>query len=208
MSTQIPQIQHQDLAQSRLAVQFRESTNLIGYIRALIEEGEDLEQVFQDILCLRNLDVAENAQLDTLGEIIGRARTFEETVANPFFGFDGSIAGESFGTIGDSNVGSEFRSISSVEFESQILDDDSYRVLLRGKILTNKTNTSINDIIDIALIGINATGVVISEGDATFTLTYTSALTDTEKLILTRTDYMTKPAGVSVFFADTSGPFA
>ena len=208
MSVQVPQIQHQDVAIERLAVQFRESPNLIGYIRALLQEGEDLEQVFQDILCSRSLDAAEGAQLDVIGEIVGRDRTFEETVANPFFGFDGVIGAGEFGTIGNAGQGEIFRSASDIEFQTQILDDDSYRVLLKAKILKNKTKTSINDIIEIALIGINATGVTISEGDARFTVTYNSAITDTEKLILTRTDYMAKPAAVSVSFADINGPFA
>lgn len=208
MSCGIDQIQHQDRAISRLAVQFRESPNLIGYIRALLQENEDLEQVFQDILCKRSLDTAENAQLDVIGEIIGRDRTFEETVVNPFFGFEFSIGAGTFGTIGDAGTGEVFRSIGDDEYGTQILDDDTYRILLRAKILKNKTNCSIEDIINIALIGITADGVEVTESDFRFTVTYTSPITDTEKLILTRTDYMAKPIGTSVSFADSNGPFA
>lgn len=208
MSDQIPQIQHQDKAIDRLAVQFRESPNLIGYIRALLQENEDLEQVFQDILCERSINTAVGAQLDIIGEIVGRNRTFESVVANPFFGFNGAIGSGTFGTSGDAGTGEVFRSLSDEEYINQILDDDSYRTILRAKILKNKTNCSIEDIIEVALTGIDATGVIVTEGDARFKLEYTSPLTDTEKLILVNTDYMAKPAGVSVSYADSDGPFA
>lgn len=45
-------INHRDLAESRLATQFKESPNLIAYIRALIRENDELESVFQDLLMI------------------------------------------------------------------------------------------------------------------------------------------------------------
>ena len=208
MSIQIPQIQHQDNAISRLAVQFKESTNLIGYVRALLEEGEGLEQVFQDILCERSLDTAVGSQLDIIGEIVGRDRTFEKTIAPPYFGFDTAIGAGTFGTSGNGATGETFLSSGDTEFTSEVLDDDRYRTIIIAKILANKTNTTIEDIIEIALIGIVATGVEITESGTSFKVSYSSPLTDSEKLILTRTDYMVKPAGVAVSFADSNGPFA
>ena len=41
-------IDHNSLAISRLATQFKESTNLINYIRALLVEANNLEEVFCD----------------------------------------------------------------------------------------------------------------------------------------------------------------
>lgn len=208
MSTQIPQIDHQDLAISRLIVQFRESENLVGYIRALLQEGNDLEQVFQDILTKRSLDTAEGAQLDIIGEIVGRPRTSEDSIAIPFFGFQYAIGSDTFSSAGTPSAGSVFLSTGTDEYINQVLNDSAYRTLIKAKILQNKTKTTINDTIEIVLQGINASGVQITEGDKKFTVNLTSAITDTEKLLLVKTDYISKPAGVSVNFTDADGPFA
>jgi hypothetical protein len=201
------QIQHQDKAQGRLAVQFRDANLLIGYIRALLQENEDLEQVFQDILSSRTLDTATGEQLEIIGEIVGVERGFSESLTGLFFGFATAIGAGTFGTEGDSNVGENFRSVSDSTTSLQVNDDEKYRRLIRSKILKNKTNCNINDIIEIALIGVVASGVTITETDKEFTVTYNSFISDEEKLLLTKTDYMVRPAGVRVLFADAGGPF-
>ena len=208
MSTYPEQIDHNVTAMVRLAIQFKEAPKMRGYILALLQENQDLEQVFQDILRNRALSTAVGAQLDVIGEIVGQDRTREEVIANPFFGLKGAIGAETFGTIGDANVGGVFRSISDVEYESELLDDDAYRTFIRSKILRNKTTCTINEIIEIALSGIVADGVIVTEpATRKFKLTFTSPLTDREKLILTRTPYMAKPVCSMVSYADSNGPF-
>ncbi len=67
-------IDHESLAVSRLATQFRESTNLINYIKALLTEADTLEQVIRDIIDKRWIDTAEGVQLDILGTIVQQSR--------------------------------------------------------------------------------------------------------------------------------------
>lgn len=204
----VDQINHANLAESRLATQFREATNLINYIRSLVREDDDLEQVFQDLLNERYIDTAIGAQLDVLGIIVGQERGFKQTVSETFFGFKGAIGGDTFGTIGDSGVGSNFRSISSIEFADVIFDDDTYRLFIRAKIDKNKSRGTIEETINIALQGItSSTTVVVTEGLAEFTLTFGGSLSDEDKLLLARTNYIPNPAGVSFAVADADGPF-
>lgn len=68
------QIDHEELAISRLATQFRESTNLINYIKALLTEADTLEQVLMDVIDKRWIDTAEGIQLDILGTIVAQSR--------------------------------------------------------------------------------------------------------------------------------------
>ena len=70
----ITQIDHKVLGQSRLATQFRESTNLINCILNLLIEANNLEQVLLDISTDRYLDSAIGVQLDILGIIVGQSR--------------------------------------------------------------------------------------------------------------------------------------
>ena len=80
-------IDHRALAESRLANQFKESPNLIAYIKALLRENDELETVFQDLLNDRYIDTAVGVNLDIVGEIVGQARDFTQTVNGLFFGF-------------------------------------------------------------------------------------------------------------------------
>lgn len=204
----VDQINHGDLAESRLATEFREATNLINYIRSLIKENDNLEQVFQDLLNDRFIDTAEGVQLDILGVIIGQDRDFKIEVVETFFGFRGAIGGDTFGTSGDSNQGSNFRSISDVEFDSVTTDDETYRILIRAKVAKNISRSTINETIDIVLQGItSATTVVVSENMAEFRLQFPGTLSDNDKLLLARTPYVPRPAGVSLILADDDGSF-
>lgn len=67
-------INHETLAISRLATQFRESTNFINYIKALLTEADTLEQVIRDVIDKRWIDTAEGVQLDILGTIVQQSR--------------------------------------------------------------------------------------------------------------------------------------
>lgn len=204
----VDQIDHKTLAQSRLATQFREATNLINYIKSLLSESNDLEQVFQDLLEKRFIDTAEGVQLDVLGVIVGQPRDFKVEVVDIFFGFRASIGGDTFGTIGDAGQGSNFRSVSDIEFAEVTTDDTTYRILIRAKIAKNISRSTINETIDIVLQGItSATTVVVSESMAEFRLQFPGTLSDNDKLLLARTNYVPRPAGVSVVLADDDGSF-
>lgn len=72
--TVVTPIDHLELAESRIATQFRESENFINYIGALLVEADTLEEVFFEILTERFLDTAIGVQLDIIGVIVGQDR--------------------------------------------------------------------------------------------------------------------------------------
>ena len=79
----ITQIDHDALGLSRLATQFRESTNLKNYILNLLVEANTLEQLFLDIINTRTIDSATDATLDFIGDLVGQSRNIIPTNGSP-----------------------------------------------------------------------------------------------------------------------------
>ncbi len=204
-------INHRDLAESRLAVQFKESPNLINYIRLLLRENDDLETVFQELFSERTLDTAVGVNLDVIGEIVGQERGFSQSVSQTFFGFAGAIGADTFGSSGAGNsaTGSVFKSVSDIEFVDVTFDDDTYRIFIRSKISKNITRVTIDEVIDVVLQGVtSSSAVTVSETQASFKLTFAGTLSDDDKLLLARTTFTPRPAGVNATYADDDGVFS
>lgn len=70
----VKKIDHKQLAISRLASQFKESPQLISYIKCLLIEANTLESVFSDLITKRWIDTATGQNLDVLGTIVGQKR--------------------------------------------------------------------------------------------------------------------------------------
>jgi len=202
------QIDHSELALSRLATQYKDSVNLAGYISALLYEANELELTLQELLTERWIETAVGFQLDVLGDIVGQLRTIEEVIANPYFGYVGAIGAREFDTIDSNPDSANFRSISDIEFQSEILDDDTYRLFIRAKIEKNETKTSIDETIEILSFIVPDFVIEITEQDTSFKAGFLGNLTDRQKLILARTDYTPKPIGVSALYYDNEGIFA
>jgi len=61
-------------AQKRLVHQFKDKPKIDGKIKSYVDQIQDLEEVFYDMLTLRNIDTAQGAQLDGMGSIVGEPR--------------------------------------------------------------------------------------------------------------------------------------
>lgn len=203
-------INHKELAISRLATQFRESTNLISYIRALLIEADTLEQVFCDLLEKRWIDTAEGIQLDILGAIVGQTREFIDAEIFDYFGFDDNIQAQSFGSIEDASIGGRFRFISEVTTGIRQLSDDEYRLFIRARISRNTTSSTPEDIIAQIRYIFNSPLVLLVDGDTFYEVSIGRKLSLNEKSILSDTDIIPKTAGVGVGYVtefDTSDFF-
>lgn len=200
-------VNHRDLAQSRLATQFREATNLINYIRSLLREADNLETVFQDLMNDRSLDTAEGAQLDILGEIVGLARKEIRSTGDGFFGFEGSIGSGTFDSISTEVSAAIFLSISNDQFPPAIVTDTQYRGLLKATIIKNHNVPTINTIILAIQQGFDLTPITITEGEAEFTVTFNRVLDADEQLFILTSNLIPTPAGVRVKHADSNGVF-
>lgn len=192
----IDKIDHKELAVSRLATQFRESTNLIAYIKALLIETDTLEQVFCDLLEKRWIDTAEGVQLDILGAIVGQSREFVDAEIFDYFGFADNPQAQSFGTLIDTGIGGRFRIIGEAITGIRQLTDDEYRKFIRARITRNSTKSTPEDIIAQLRFIFESPLILFVDGDTNYEVSIGRVLTLNEKSILTNTDIVPKTAGV------------
>tara|TARA_R110000744_G_scaffold55770_1_gene117872 strand:+ start:480 stop:1184 length:705 start_codon:yes stop_codon:yes gene_type:complete len=191
-------VDHRELAKSRLATQFRESTNLINYIQGLLLESNNLEQVFQDLLNVRYIDTAEGAQLDILGIIVGQPRVLIDADIFSYFGFLGNPSSKSFGTLIDSAVGGAFRDTKTPIIGNRTLTDEEYRLFIRARIVKNLSRSTPEDIISQLKFLFNTDQILFVDGDLQYTISIGKKLTANDKAILFDTDLVSKTVGVRI----------
>lgn len=195
-------INHKELAESRLATQFRDSTNLIAYIKALLVEANTLEQVFQDLLDKRWIDTAEGAQLDIIGAIVGQPRILLDATILSYFGFAPNAASQSFGTIDNVSVGGRFRSVLESTTGNRSLTDTEYRDYIRARIIKNSITPTVQAMTDFLKSLFNVDQVIIVDGDMQYTVQIGRILTANEKAFILNTDLIPKVAAVGVNYQE------
>lgn len=201
-------IDHLVLAESRLATEYRESLNLINYIRSLLLEANTLEQVFQDLVNTRTIDTATGTTLDIIGAIVGQPRSFVVLALFSFFGYrdldgDFPVNTGGYSSLDDPSAGSEYLSLEDDLTDVVQLDDESYRLFIRARIARNFTKATPEEVIQYAKFVIDAPIVALEEGeDAEYSLYIGRVLTDNERAIIVSTDFIPKPIGVNVNYLD------
>lgn len=193
-------IDHKALAISRLATQFKESTNLISYIRALLLEANDLEEVFCDLLDKRWIDTAEGVNLDILGSIVGQSREFIDAEIFDYFGFADNPQAQSFGSVVDTSLGGRFKFIDEVTTGIRQLSDDEYRLFIKARISRNRTSSTPEDIIAQIRYIFNSPLVLFVDGNTKYEISIGRKLGLNEKSILLETDIVPKTAGVQASY--------
>lgn len=197
----IPVIDHKDTAQDRLLTQYRESDNLIAYIRALIDESDNLESVLQSLLTERFIDLAIGVQLDILGILVGQDRNIINANILKYFGFlDG---GQHVG-----GFGFKFYVAGDPLFSNFESDDETYRLLIRARAIRNRFDGTIEGMIEFVKFAFGAAYcVVIEQENATADIIIGTFLTDQQKALINFSDdnnFMPKPAGVAFNYFDAS----
>ena len=194
------QIDHDKLAISRLATQFRESPNLIAYIKALLSEANPLELVLQEVISSRYLDDAIGAQLDTLGAIVGQSRELVDATIVFYFGFDPDPSAQTFGSVSDPSVGGRFRAIDESITGNRELTDDEYRVFIKARIIKNSIIPTLQSTVDFFKFLFSVDQVIIVDGNMYYIIQIGRTLTENEKAFLKNTDLVPKVAGVGVSY--------
>ncbi len=196
-------IDHKALAISRLATEYRESDNLIDYIKTLLLEADNLEVVYQDLLTKRWIDTAEGVQLDIIGSIVGQSRDIIDADILVFFGFQGALGVGGYGDEGDTSQGARFRSEDENTSGNVRLADPEYRIFIRARILKNSTLATSNDVAEHAKFLFEAPSVFVTDiGEASARVTIGKMLTLNEKAYLINAGLLPKPAGVAYTFAE------
>ena len=191
-------IDHKTSAESRLVTQFKESTKLISYIKALLIEADSLEAVYQSLLADRWIDTAEGINLDVLGSIVGQPRDVIAAELFGYFGFAVNLESGPFGSVSDSSLGNRFREVGEAINGNRALSDEEYRTWIRARIAKNRTSSTPEDIISQLQLIFGTTQILLMDGDTEYSISIGRLLTGDEKSILLNFDIIPKTAGVKV----------
>lgn len=209
-------IDYLELARSRTTEQFKiENAPVFDrYLQLLVIEIQNLQQVFRDLKQLRSLDTAIGKQLDIIGDIVGQERVLLNADLYSFFGFQGALKAGSFGTLDDASLGSKFYSLGDPLGGNVQLDDDTYRIFIRAKILKNTTASTSEDFIKSLNIIFGTSGTLAIEDNttspATVQVLFNRPLSDFEKSLLFYIDesggypsrLIPKTVGVKVIYGE------
>lgn len=195
-------IDHLTLAESRLATQFRDSENLINYLRALMVEAPNLEQVFRDIIDQRWLDTAEGVNLDILGAIVGQPRILVNASIVYYFGFTGASGAQPFGTLVDDSIGGRFRSYKEPTAGNRELTDTEYRAFIKSRIVKNSITPTIPQMISFFRFLFNTDEVIVLDGPMSYVIQIGRILSANEKSFLLNTDVAPKVAAVRATYME------
>jgi len=169
----------------RVTEQFKNKPVFDAYLKLALDALNDVQAVYKDLMQLRSIETATGSQLDLIGEIVGQPRTLVNYNAFPYFGFDGATAAETFGTISDSTIGGVFRSVNQEEGSSSSVDDETYRFLIKARIIANTTRATPEAIITgLNFITGNTNSGVVEQPNAHITIEIQNNLTDLQAYFL------------------------
>lgn len=137
-------------AQSRYTGTFKEDEvfdaivkTLVGYI------SESQDQEFTIIDQAFNIDKSSGRMLDLIGKVINQSRVLVSYNTEMKFGFYGHPLSESFGTVSDGSVGGYWDSLTTNTQKFRIMDDTTYRKVLRARIASNVSGGNSNGLLSV-----------------------------------------------------------
>ena len=194
-------------ARDRITEQFKAKDLIDRYLQLLINQQQELEQVFKDLIQLRGIDTAFGEQLDVIGRIVGQPRELLDTSLLSYFAFDGYPDAQPYGDLNDTSVGGFYYSYGDPLTGNTLLNDEQYRMFIKAKIIKNTTRATPEEFLNFIsfVFGININNVV-SEGNAEFTILVGKELNSFERLLLTYVStyngysapFVPKPVGVRI----------
>lgn len=192
-------------ARSRVTEAFKEKPVFDKYLQLSSATSAEIQSVALDLYSKRWIDTAVGAQLDILGNIVGQPRELVGADFYKFFGYEGNIQSNSFGTITDPTVGGYYRTGDVKTAGNIILDDYLYRRFIKGKIIKNKTRATPEDVIKFIDFVFDVEYIWIeSQGDAKAKITLlSSSFTQTDINLLYY--YTNNPWGRSYFVPKSLG---
>lgn len=195
------------VARSRVTEQFKNKTVYDKYLQLLLSGKVELQNIIQDTMQLRSLDTAVGRQLDVIGEIVGRPRGLVTSEIFSYFGFEGAQQGESFSSTTDPTVGGQWYSIDAPYGISREPSDDEYRLILKAKIIKNRTLATPEDVISAYKFLFGASQVTIAElAPAEVRIGIGKILNNVERGLLFDLggagQLLPKPAGVSYSYSE------
>lgn len=150
-------------ARTRVTQQFVNKPVFDRYLQLLLSGYEDLQTAIQQTQQLRSVDSATGVQLDIIGDIVGRPRGLVFADIFEYFGFEGAPQAGTFGSLTDPTVGAIWYYPGAPAGMGRVPTDDEYRLIIKAKILKNRTYSTPEDIIQAYKFLFGASGVVVEE---------------------------------------------
>ena len=171
-------------ARQRITSQFEDKVVVDKYLQLLIDGQAEIQQMFADLIQKRSIDEAEGAALDIIGEIVGQPRELISADLFSFFGFQGALKADTFGDL-ENSVGSKFYNLNDPLGGNVLLDDKTYRLFIKTKILKNRTASTPEEFLSFVnfLFGTDTTAI-LSEGQAEYTILFGRVLSPFEQTLL------------------------
>lgn len=130
-----------------ITTQFQDKDIFKRYLKLLKLGVQETLSVARDLMQKRDIDSATGAQLDIIGEIVGQPRTLINTDLYPFFGFEGDLVANSFGTYYNNQIGGYWYSYGGKIGGDVTLNDEQYRLIIKAKIIKNNAKGTNEDYI-------------------------------------------------------------
>lgn len=194
------EVDHLSIARSRVTEQFsfdpstQEGAKVFDkYLQLLLTAQIQIQQVFKDLMQLRSLDTATGEQLNIIGRIVGQDRILLNSDLYNFFGFQGALKAGSMGTLTDPTIGSIFYTLGAPLGGNIELDDETYRLFIRAKILKNTTASTSEEFIRSVNLIFGSSNVIAIEDStpgksANVMVLFNRPLSDFEKGLLLYVD--------------------
>lgn len=194
-------------ARDRITDQFKGKRVIDKYLQLLLSGKADLQNAIQQVQQLRSIDTAVGAQLDVIGIIVGRPRGLVSADLFQYFGFQGAAQADSWGSATDPTAGSPWYSLGTPMDRSRPPSDEEYRLILKAKIIKNRTLSRPEDVIEAYKFLFGASTVNIAEvGPAEVRIGIGKILTNVERGLLFDLSgagtLLPKTAGVSYTYSE------
>lgn len=137
-----------EVARERVTEQFKEKPIFDRFLQVLLSGKFDIQNALEDLQTLRSLDTATGKQLDIIGDIVGRPRGLVYQDIFNYFGFAGTERAGSFGSLSDPTVGAPWYSVGAPTGNAREPSDEEYRMILKAKIIKNRTNSTPEQVIE------------------------------------------------------------
>lgn len=172
-------------ARNSVTEQFKSKQVFDRYLQLLISSSTSVQEQIKKLIQERSIDEAVGAQLDIIGRIVGQPRELVSLSVYKYFAFKGFANGDTYGDVNDPSVGGVFYTEGTPIAGNYRLDDSTYRLFIKSKILKNKTASTPEELIQFLtyIFGGN-TPIYLREGASSITIFFGRQLSSLELNLL------------------------
>lgn len=179
--------------------QYKQSPNLIGYIRAFVNPIQPILSSLDECIKSRSIHLAVGYSLDKIAKVVGEDRVFLGAAALGYFGFHEDPTALPL----DEGI---FYSWGETKTGDLILTDTQLRNLILARIILNTGGGRVEDIIEYCRLVVGREiNIEVIEGIATVRVNIHEDLSVSEKLLLTLRLRLILPPATAVTLFDNNG---